>query len=63
VLSPGIFFLSSSKKKKTQRKKTIEKKKHGKKGRSLPSSSYFAFSLLTLTFAFLFYTLISSVLS
>ncbi len=58
VLSPGIFFFSSSKK-----KKTIEKKKHVKKGRSLPSSSYFALSLLTLAFAFLFYIFISSVLS
>jgi hypothetical protein len=58
VLSLGIFFLSSSKK-----KKTIEKKKHVKKGRSLPSSSYFALSLLILAFAFLFYTFISSVLS
>jgi hypothetical protein len=43
--------------------KTIEKKKHVKKGRSLPLSSYFAFSLLILAFVFLFYTFISSVLS
>jgi hypothetical protein len=62
------FFLASSsfqvvRKKNKKKKKTIEKKKHVKKGRSLPSSSFFALSLLTLAFAFLFYTFISSVLS
>jgi len=62
------FLLASSsfqvvKKGKHKEKKTIQKKKHVKKGRSLPSSSYFALSLLTLVFAFLFYTFLSSVLS
>jgi hypothetical protein len=34
------------------KKKTTEKKKMQKKGRSLPSNSYFALSLLALVFAF-----------
>jgi len=62
------FLLASSsfqvvRKKKHKEKRTIKKKKHIKKGRSLPSSSYSALSLLTLAFAVLFYTFISSVLS
>ncbi len=62
------FLLTSSsfqvvRKKKHKEKKTINKKKHVKKGRSLPLSSYSALSLLTLAFAFLFYTFILSVLS
>jgi uncharacterized membrane protein len=48
------FFLASSfshakeKRKKTKKKKTIEKKKNAKKGKSFPSSSRYALSLLAL---------------
>jgi hypothetical protein len=47
-----LFFSSIKKKKKTQEKKTIEKKKNVKKGRSLPSNSHSALSLLALASAF-----------
>ncbi len=52
------FLLASSsfqvvRKKNTKKKKTIEKKKHVKKGRNLPSSSYFALSLFDSCFCFL----------
>jgi Na+(H+)/acetate symporter ActP len=43
---PGIFFFSRKK-----NKKTIEKKRNVEKGGSFPSSSHFAFSILTFTFA------------
>jgi len=48
--TPKIFFFSKRKKK----KKTIEKKKNADKGRSLPSSSRSALSLLAITSSLLF---------
>jgi len=52
VFSLGIFFFLS-KKKKHKEEKTIEKKKYADKGRSLPSSSHSALSLLASASTFL----------
>jgi hypothetical protein len=45
------FFLASFSSQEKKNKKTIEKKRNVEKGGSFPSSSHFAFSILTFTFA------------
>jgi lipopolysaccharide export LptBFGC system permease protein LptF len=60
TFSFGIFFFSNIKKEKKKQRKKNHREKNAKKGRSFPSSSRSALSLLVPTFALLFQTHSSS---